>query len=975
MSLETDAPVTRAASFPTEAARALAADLRRRIRGEVRFDDGSRALYATDGSNYRQVPIGVVIPQTVEEVIETVAVCRAHGAPITARGGGTSLAGQCCNAAVILDLSKYLRRLLSLDPAQRKAVVEPGCVLDFLREQAERHGLTFGPDPSTHDHNTLGGMIGNNSCGVHSVMAGRTADNVHTLEVLTYDGLRLSVGPTAEAELDRLAREGGRRGAIYAGLRRLRDRYAGLIRERFPKIPRRVSGYALEQLLPENGCNIARALVGSEGTCVVVLKAELRLVPSPPARSLLVLGYPDVFQAGDQVPEILDHAPIGLEGMDALLIRSMQTMRLHPDELNLLPEGGGWLLVEFGGQTKEESDAKARRLMTALKGGTVRPSMKLYDDPRQERLLWEVREAGLAATAHVPGHRVAWEGWEDSAVPPAKVGAYLRDFRALLDRYGYECALYGHFGGGCIHVRIDFDLFTREGIERYKAFTDDAADLVLSYGGSLSGEHGDGQSRADLLPKMYGPELVQAFREFKRLWDPDNRMNPGKLVDPYPRDANLRLGADFQPPKLDTVFTYPAAQGPFDMLRCVGVGSCRRPKGGVMCPSYMGTLEEKHSTRGRARLLFEMLHGLTHPQDPLRDGWRSQAVREALDLCLACKGCVRDCPVKVDMATYKAEFYHHYYRGRLRPRAAYAMGLIHWWARAAAWAPGLVNTVLATPGLSETLQWLGGLSRERRFPRFARQTFRARFQRPSIPSDGTGTVLLWPDTFNNHWQPDNLEAAWSVLEAAGYRVVLPDRPLCCARPLFAWGFLDLAKHQLRACLDALTPALEAGIPVVGLEPACVAAFRDELVKLYPNDPRAIRLAKQSFLLGEFLAREDGYRPPKLERKALVQVHCNQHAVIGTRGDERLMAAMGLDYQLLDSGCCGMAGPFGFEADHCGLSLKIGERVLLPAVRSADPDTLIIADGFSCREQIAQATPRRALHLSQVLACAARGQIP
>jgi FAD/FMN-containing dehydrogenase/Fe-S oxidoreductase len=958
-------------SFPTAAAQALAADIKKRIRGEVRFDDGSRALYATDASNYRQVPIGVVIPRSVEDVVETVAACRKHGAPITSRGGGTSLAGQCCNTAVIIDMSKYLRGIVSLDPERQRAVVEPGCVLDVLRGRAEEHHLTFGPDPSTHGHNTLGGMIGNNSCGVHSIMAGRTADNIHSLDILTYDGLRMRVGPTSGDELESLIRQGGRRGEIYAGLKAIRDRYAGLIRERFPRIPRRVSGYNLDELLPENGFHVARALVGTEGTCVAVLEAEVRLVPSPPARSLLVLGYPDVFRAGDHVPEILEHGPVGLEGMDDQLVSAMKKIHLHPEEFDILPPGRGWLLVEFGGDTREDSDARARRLMDALGKAATPPAMKLVADPREERRIWDIRAAGLGAAAHIPGRPIAWEGWEDAAVPPARVGPYLRDFRALLDKYGHGCSLYGHFGQGCIHVRIDFDFFTREGIDRYKAFTDEAADLVIRYGGSLSGEHGDGQSRADLLPRMYGEELVRAFREFKLLWDPQNRMNPHKVVDPYPRDSNLRLGADFHPPEIETVFAYPDERGPFDMLRCVGVGACRRPGGGVMCPSYMGTLEEMHSTRGRARLLFEMIHGQTHPEDPLRDGWKSEAVREALDLCLACKGCVRDCPVKVDMATCKAEFYHRYYRGRLRPRPAYSMGLIYWWARAAAHAPGLVNAVFGTKGLRDAVQWLGGISRERRFPRFAPRTFRDWFRRRGPHRQGAGKVLLWPDTFNNHWQPDNLKAAVNVLEVAGFEVVLPERSLCCARPLFAWGMLGLARTQLAECMDALAPLLESGVPVVGLEPACVASFRDELAKLYPRDPRAASLARNSFTLGEFLARQDGYRPPKLDRKALVHVHCNQHAVIGTRGEEKLLSAMGVEYHVLDSGCCGMAGPFGFEAEHYELSLRIGERVLLPAVRAAGSDTLVIADGFSCREQIAQGTDRRALHLAQVLEMALR----
>ena len=572
-------------------AEALATDLRRSIRGEVRFDDGSRGLYATDGSNYRQVPIGVVVPRDIDDVPQAVEICRRHGAPVLPRGGGTSLAGQCCNVAVVLDVSKYLHRILELDPDRRRARVQPGVVLDDLRREAWRHHLTFAPDPSTHRQCTLGGMIGNNSCGVHSVMGGKTDDNVEELEILTYDGTRMRVGATSEEELQRIIREGGRRGEIYARLRALRDRYADVIRRRYPRIPRRVSGYNLDQLLPEHGFHVARALVGSEGTCAITLEATLRLLPWPRARSLLVLGYADVYTAADHVPEILEHKPIGLEGLDDRLVEDMKKTGIHPENITLLPDGGGWLLVEFGGDTREEADGHARRLMERLTGQAGAPSMKLFDDPDEERAVWLVRESGLGATAHVPGAKDTWEGWEDSAVPPDKVGAYLRDLRGLLDRYHYACALYGHFGQGCIHTRIDFDLATHDGIAAFRAFVHDAADLVVRHGGSLSGEHGDGQSRAELLPKMFGPELVQAFREFKAIWDPGGKMNPGKLVDPYRIDENLRLGTGYRPPQPMTHFAYPEDAGSFARaaLRCVGVGNCRKTDSGTMCPSYMAT--------------------------------------------------------------------------------------------------------------------------------------------------------------------------------------------------------------------------------------------------------------------------------------------------------------------------------------------------------------------------------------------------
>ena len=948
-------------------AAALAAELRGQLRGEVRFDAGSRALYATDGSNYRQVPIGVVIPRDVDDVVRTVAACRAHGAPILSRGGGTSLTGGCCNVAVVMDWSKYIDSVLWVDPDRRLARVQPGCVLDKLRKQAEKFHLTFAPDPSTHNHCTLGGMMGNNSCGVHSIMGlgtGRTSDQVAELDVLLYDGTRLTVGPTSEEHLARIIAEGGRRGEIYARLRDLRDRYAELIRRRFPKIPRRVSGYNLDELLPENGFHVARALVGTEGTCVTTLEATVHLVHSPAVRSVLVLGYPDVYSAGDHVEEVLGFGPIGLEGMDDILVRDMKKKNIHPQDITLLPKGGGWLLVEFGGATKEESDGKARELMAHLEKARNAPSMKLFDNEEEEEHLWKVRESGLGATARIPGEPDAWEGWEDSAVPPARVGPYLRDLRKLFDKYGYNCSLYGHFGQGCIHTRIDFDLKTQPGVEHFRAFLNEAADLVVSHGGSISGEHGDGQSKAALLPKMFGPELVEAFREFKAIWDPDNKMNPHKVVDPYRPGENLRMGPHYRPPQVETHFKFLEDKGSFAYAteRCVGVGECRKEESGTMCPSYMVTKEEMHSTRGRTHLLFEMLQG-----DPMTGGWRSPVVREALDLCLACKGCRTECPMNVDMATYKAEFLSHYYEGRLRPRHAYAMGLIDVWARLASLAPGVVNLVTHAPVLGKVFQWLGGISTRRETPYFAPETFRAWWRKRPPRNLGRPRVLLWPDTFNNHFHPQTAKAAVEVLEAAGFHVVVPRAALCCGRPLYDFGMLDRAKALLRRVLDELRPEIEACTPVVGLEPSCVAVFRDEMMNLFPMDEDAKRLGKNTFVLSEFLRQKaPDFRLPKLRRKALVQKHCHHEHVMKFTAEEAVLAQLGLDFEVLNSGCCGMAGSFGFEAGHYDVSVAVGERFLLPAVRRADPETLIIADGFSCREQIAGLTDRGALHLAQVI---------
>jgi FAD/FMN-containing dehydrogenase/Fe-S oxidoreductase len=953
--------------FPPAAARSLEAALRRRVAGEVRFDDASRALYATDSSNYRQVPIGVVVPRTIDDVVATMRLCREHGAPFLSRGGGTSLAGQCCNVAVVVDYSKHLNRLLALDPAARRARVQPGIILDELRNAAERHHLTFGPDPSTHDHNSLGGMIGNNSCGVHSVMAGRTADNVEALEVLTYDGLRLEVGPTSDADLARIIAGGGRRADIYRRLDALRQTYGDLVRARYPKIPRRVSGYNLDNLLPENGFNVARALVGSEGTCVAVLEATLRLVPSPPFRALTVIGFEDIFTAGDAVPAVLEHHPIGLEGIDQELIDFMKIKHLRADDLKLMPDGCGWLIAELGGDSEDEAAAKADRLRQAMTGAPAVRSVKIYTDRDSQQRIWRVRQAGLGGTAFVPHHPETWEGWEDSAVAPSEVGSYLRDLKALFRRYDYDSALYGHFGDGCIHCRINFGLRSREGVRKWRRFLDEAADLVVSHGGSLSGEHGDGQSKAELLGKMFGPELLRAFEEFKRIWDPEWKMNPGKVTDPYPITSNLRLGPDYRPPHPKTHFAFPDDHGNFAhaAMRCVGVGECRRihSDNGVMCPSYMATREEMHSTRGRGHLLFEMMHG-----GAIRRSWRNPAVEEALSLCLACKGCKSDCPVNVDMATYKAEFRSHFYAGRLRPRAAYSMGLIQWWARLADHFPTLARLLTQSPGPAAVAKLAGGIAQRRHMPPFAAESFRDWFMRREPPRIAGGRrVLLFPDTFSNYFRPATAIAATRVLEAAGWRVEIPDQPLCCGRPLYDWGMLDTAKRQLRQLLDGLRPAVEAGLPVVGLEPACVSAFRDELPNLFPEDETARKLSGGTLLFSEFLDRHcREFALPRLDRKALVQIHCHHHAVIKDDAERRVMKRLGLDADVMPSGCCGMAGSFGFEADKVGVSLQAAERVLLPRIRQAPGDALILADGFSCREQIEQETGRRTLHLAEAI---------
>ncbi|MYQ98302.1 FAD-binding protein [Streptomyces sp. SID6137] len=962
---------------------ALIAALRAEVDGEIRFDAGSRGAYATDGSNYRQVPLGVVVPRTVEAGARAVSVCARFAAPVLSRGGGTSLAGQCTNTAVVIDWSKYCTGLITVDPERRTCVVEPGIVLDELNARLARHRLQFGPKPSTHSHCALGGMIGNNSCGASAQAYGKTADNVRRLEILTYDGQRAWVGPTPPAERTRIIAGGDRLAELYTGLDRIATDHLADIRRGYPKIPRRVSGYNLDSLLPENGFDVAKALVGSEGTLVTVLRAELDLVPVPPYRSLLVLGYDDICAAADDVPRLLEHcSPTQLEALDGRMAQLMREEGAYLDSLDILPEGDSWLMVQYSGDSQEDVDGQAHALLRAVGRDENSPAVAFSDDPGREQKMLRAREAGLGVTARPPDDRETWEGWEDSAVPPERLGDYLRDLKGLFEEFDYDHpSLYGHFGQGCVHTRIPFGLRTAEGVADFRRFLERAADLVASYGGSLSGEHGDGQARGELLTRMFGERLVGAFGELKTLFDPDDRMNPGKIVRPQPVDGQLRLGADWRPDTPETRFGFPDDEHSFTraVLRCVGIGNCRSHSGGVMCPSYGATREEEHSTRGRARLLFEMLNG--HADSAIRDGWRSTAVRDALDLCLACKGCTSDCPTGVDMATLKAEFLSHHYEGRPRPAAHYALGWLPLWARLSRLAPSLVNSALHAPGPARAGKLLAGVDGSRAAPVFAEESFvqwwRARADDPPDPADPR-TVLLWPDTFTTYFHPAIGRSAVRVLEDAGFRVAVPTRPVCCGLTWISTGQLDTAKRVLRRTLDVLAPCLEAGTPVIGLEPSCTAVFRSDAPELLPDDPDVRRLAGQVRTFAEQLVHHapDGWRPPALARRALVQTHCHQHAVLKDDADRALLRRAHLDADVLDEGCCGLAGNFGFERGHHEVSMAVAEQGVLPAVRGAAPDSLVLADGFSCRTQIEEGgTGRRALHLAEALALALDGNLP
>ncbi len=955
--------------------------LRGRVDGEVRFDAGTLAAYSTDASNYRQVPIGVVIPRHVEAGVEAIAVCREYDVPVVSRGGGTSLAGQATNAAVMIDWAKYCHRLIGVDADARTCVVEPGIVLDVLNEQLREFGLGYGPKPATHPNCTLGGMIGNNSCGATAQRTGKVVDNIARLEVLLYDGTRFWCGQTTDEEYVDIERHGDRRAHIYRQLRALRDDYADQIRERYPHIPRRVSGYNLDSLLPEFDFDVAGLLVGSESTLVTVLRAELKLLPVVKHRSLVVLGYDTIADAADAVPDIVSHDPIALEGFGDRLVKDEQLQHLNASGLAQLPDGSGYLMVQFGGDTAQEADQAAHTLVDALGRSADDANVVFLDNPEHAEQLWEAREAGLGAAAHVPDHPPTWPGWEDAAVDPARLGDYLRELEKLFEDFGYADdtapSLYGHFGQGCVHTRIPFDLRSAEGIADMRRFAGQAAELVVKYNGSLSGEHGDGQARGELLTTMFGDNIVGAFGQLKAIFDPTNRMNPGKVVDPNPLDRQLRLGADWAPTYNGQLhFSYVNDGGSFvnAATRCVGVGKCRQHThegGSVMCPSYQVTGEEQDATRGRARLLFEMLNG--HPDSPISDGWRSTEVRDALDLCLSCKGCKSDCPVDVDMATYKAEFLAHHYEGRLRPRSHYALG----------WLPLLsagitrmrvskvVNALAHAPVLPALATRAAGLE-AREIPLFAHETLQQWWVRRGGSRPGPlGRVLLWPDTFTNDFHPHIGHAAVAVLEGAGWEVVIPTEPLCCALTWISTGQLNTAKRVLRRTAAQLADHVRDGGLVVGLEPSCTAVFHSDAPDLLPEDLDIARLRDQMVTFAELLTQHTpSWTPPRLDDvHTITQVHCHHHAVLDDwAADEKLLSDAGATGQRLDSGCCGLAGNFGFEAGHLEVSMACAESVLLPALRNADPASVVLADGFSCRTQIHELDSggREGLHLAELL---------
>ena len=928
-----------AVALPDEVAELTSRLARQGLGAVIDVSDLARALYSSDASLYRVVPRAVARPRTIEQAVMIMEAARAVGLPVTTRGAGTSCAGNAVGPGLILDTSRHLNRIIGIDPEARTAVVEPGVVQASLQVAAAPYGLRFGPDPSTHTRCTVGGMIGNNACGPRALGYGKTADNVVALDVITGSGERLvlddSPGVDHAPSLDAL------RSVVAANL--------ATIRTEFGRFGRQISGYSLEHLLPEHGFDVARFLAGSEGTLAVIVGATVRLVADPPHKIMIALGYPTMADAGEATPAVLPHLPSAVEGLDRRIVDVVRRTR-GESAVPPLPRGDGWLFVELVG----DDEADLRRRASAVVGDAQALECLVITEPAQALALWKIREDG-AGLAGVSLARPAYPGWEDAAVPPDALGRYLRDFDALLDDHGLDGLPYGHFGDGCVHVRIDFPLTEPGGRAAYRTFVEQAAKLVASYGGSMSGEHGDGRARSALLPAMYSPAALDLFGQVKACFDPDNLLNPGVLADPRPVDADLRTDAVV------------GRMGRFaaEVHRCTGVGKClanNTPGLGVMCPSYLATRQEQDSTRGRARVLQEMING-----EVIQLGWRSPEVHRALDLCLSCKGCARDCPTGIDMAAYKAEVLDHTYRGRLRPRSHYALGWLPRWSRMLTRVPALarlVNLVTGTPGLRRLVRWTAGVDQRRRLPRFAERPAVARV---GLTAGATGQpVVVWVDSFSDGFPGDGVAAAVEVLTGAGYAPSFLERSACCGLTWISTGQLDGARRQLRKALDVLHPVVASGTPVIGLEPSCTAVWRSDAAELLPDDPRVAEVARGVYTLAELLARTEGWSAPDLSGVEIVaQPHCHHASILGWQADAALLESTGARVTTV-GGCCGLAGNFGVEKGHYEVSVKVAEHDLLPAVR-AQPDAIVLADGFSCRTQLAELAGRRAITLAELLA--------
>ncbi len=973
----------RSASYPTDA---LAASLRAAVRGEVRFDHFSRILYSTDASIYQILPLGVVLPRDADDVAATLRLCADAGVPVLPRGSGTSLAGQAIGRAVILDCSRHLRAILEVDPDRRLARVEPGVVQDDLNAAAARFGLRLGPDTATSNRATLGGMIGNNSCGARSIVYGKMVDHVERLRVLLADGQELVLGPLDDAELAAKVQEPSREGQLYRTVLRTVQEHREEIERRYPRLLRRVAGYNLPEMLlaPFNLC---RLIVGSEGTLATVTEATVRLVPRPAHTVVAVLHFADLLQALEAVPLILSHRPSAVELIDRFVLEMTRTQLEYARRMTFVQgDPDALLLVELAGDHRDDVLDRLAELERSLAAGSRAYAVGRAVEAAEQDNIWRVRKAGQGLLQGLKGDAKPITFVEDTAVPPERLAQYIARFRGILEAHGVRAAFYAHASAGCLHVRPLINLKDAQQVQTMRAIAEAVGELVIEFGGAMSGEHGDGLVRGWFLERYFGPEIIRAFRAIKQAFDPQGLMNPGKIVDPPPMTEDLRYGPGYRTLSVPTHFDWSRDGGFAAAVElCSGVGACRKTGEGTMCPSYMVTREEEHSTRGRANLLRAVLSGVLPPAE--LTGVRLHA---ALDLCVECKGCKAECPANVDMARLKAEFLAGYYRAHGVPWRARLFAHVHRLNRLGAALAPLSGRLVGSPVARWALERFLGIDRRRPLPPFARPTFDAWWRRRSrggpaasgtaplaqVPASGTvprtaapaGRVALFADTFLRYNDPEVGRAAVALLEHLGYEVIVPD-VVCCGRPMISKGLLPAAQRHAAENVRRLLPLALAGVPVVGCEPSCILTFRDEVPDLLPGEDTR-RLAAQTFLIDEFLQRhirERGWPASGHGGRVLFHGHCHQKALVGTGPAVRVLEAAGYQVEVVDSGCCGMAGSFGFEREHYQISMAMGERRLLPAVRAAAPGVQIVAMGVSCRQQIAHGTGRSAQHLVEALA--------
>lgn len=923
---------------------------------KLRKDMPTRAAYTSDASIYRRVPAAVIEPSSKEDIIDAVAYAREQGWPVVGRGGGSSVAGNAIGDGLIIDTSRHFNKILSIDPETKTAVVQPGVICDDLRAAAGEFGLTYGPDPSTHSRCTIGGMVANNACGSHSVAYGTSADNLVAIELLLADGSLVTFTEHGCSDPD-----------LDAKLRALYSENNELIEAELGRFPRQVSGYGLHFL----GTDMAKAIAGSEGTLGIITEMTVRLVEKPQAVALAVLSFEDVFAAAAAAPQLRLPGVATIEGMGGDLLNALRMkngMANAGADLPGQPNAGGWLYCETQGATLEEAVARAEELTTTVAHtGTV-----VVADPAEARALWRIREASAGIVTRLPDGGEAWPSWEDSAVPAENLADYLRGLYELMDRYGYRGIPFGHFGEGCVHVRISFDFHTTEGITKFHEFMSDAAKLVTAHGGSLSGEHGDGRARSALLSTMYSPQMRALFEDFKLAFDPQRVFNPGVLVFADATTEGLRMEPAQRANEIIPLQLFPRDNGSFTdaVNRCVGVSACRSMDD-AMCPSFQITHDEVHSTRGRARILSELFRGETVT---------GEDAKEALDLCLSCKACASECPVNVDMATYKSEFLYDHYKGKPRPRVHYLMGWLPLLSHIAHRLPGvprLVNFAMHTPVLSTVVGRIGGVDTARPLISFAPESLQKWHRKRveperTIASGSAGTVVLWPDSFNNKLAPAPGIAAVEALELLGFEVIVPQEFVCCGLTWHSTGQLDMTRRMLEHSAKVFKPYLDEGLPVVALEPSCKVMLQHESAG-QTADQEVARLAQATVSFAEIVAPRlaelvESGTIPSGAGSVLTQVHCHERALGDPQQSSLVLEALGFDEQQIETGCCGVAGNWGFEDGHAEMSMQLGERELFPRVRdhASAKKGPVLADGFSCRTQVSQGTDETAKHLAEIV---------